>query len=104
MMRRRWMKGAHERPDGKRPHPPRMSKTEGKHQKDRGGEILCGLEGWRPSAIQKRMARPVCKGFLPRLRLISLLQRIRPRGASSGQDGDTRAPVLIKASASNAVF
>jgi hypothetical protein len=28
--------------------------------------------------------------------LISLLQRIRPRVAASGHDGDTRAPVLIK--------
>jgi len=37
-------------------------------------------------------------------RLISLLQRIRPRGASSGHDGDTRAPVLIKLPASSAVF
>ena len=32
-MIRRWMKGVVKAPDGKRPHPPRMSETEGKHQK-----------------------------------------------------------------------
>ena len=49
--------------------------------------------------LKKRMARPVCKGFDRERRKISLLpQRIRPRGGvSPGQDGDTRAPVLIKA-------
>ena len=36
--------------------------------------------------------------------MISLLQRIRPRVDDSGQDGDTRVPVLIKWSASSAVF
>ena len=30
---RRWMKGAVNAPDGKRPHSHRMGKTEGKHQK-----------------------------------------------------------------------
>jgi transposase len=54
-------------------------------------------------SFKKRMARPVRKGFL-RSRLINLLQRIRPRRCSPGQDGDTRAPVLIKPSASSAVF
>ena len=33
MMIHRWMKGALNAPDGKRPHSPRMGKTEGKHQK-----------------------------------------------------------------------
>jgi hypothetical protein len=37
-------------------------------------------------------------------RLISLLQRIRLRSKSPSQDGDTRVPVLIKLSASSAVF
>ena len=47
--------------------------------------------------FKKRMARPVCKGSCRDWRLISLLQRIRPRRTlPSGQDGDTRAPVLIK--------
>ena len=50
------------------------------------------------------MARPVCKGFCRDRRLISLLQRIRPRRSPPGQDGDTRAPVLINSSASCAVF
>jgi hypothetical protein len=51
------------------------------------------------------MARPVRKGLFRARRLISLLQRIRPRGASSGHDGDTHAPVLIKLPASDrAVF
>jgi transposase len=54
--------------------------------------------------LKKRMARPVCKGFCRDRRLISLLQRIRPRRSSPGQDGDTRAPVLIKHSASSAAF
>jgi hypothetical protein len=36
----------------------------------------------------------VCKGFCRDRRLISLLQRIRPRRSPPGQDGDTRAPVL----------
>src|SRR4029077_20924882 len=48
--------------------------------------------------------RPVCKGFDRERRKISLLQRIRPRRVSPGQDGDTRAPVLIKRSASSAAF
>src|SRR5580704_12418844 len=50
------------------------------------------------------MARPVCKGFCRDRRLISLLQRIRPRRSPPGQDGDTRAPVLTNSSASCAVF
>ena len=54
--------------------------------------------------FKKRMARPVCKGFCRDRRLISLLQRIRPRRSPPGQDGDTRAPVLINFPASNAVF
>jgi hypothetical protein len=41
------------------------------------------------------MARPVCKGFCRDRRLISLLQRIRPRRSPPGQDGDTRAPVIL---------
>ena len=47
---------------------------------------------------------PSAREFCRDCRLISLLQRIRPRGTASGQDGDTRAPVLIKVSASSAVF
>src|SRR5271157_5599652 len=43
-------------------------------------------------------------GFAEIAGLISLLQRIPPRGTASGQDGDARAPVLIKVSASSAVF
>jgi transposase len=54
--------------------------------------------------LKKRMARPVCKGFDRERRMISLLQRIRPRRMSPGQDGDTRASVLIKHSASSAAF
>src|SRR6476469_1869698 len=46
--------------------------------------------------FKKRMARPVCKGFDRERRMISLLQRIRPRRVPPGQDRDTRAPVLIK--------
>jgi len=46
--------------------------------------------------LKKRMARPVCKGFDREPRMISLLQRIRPRRSPPGQDGDARAPVLIK--------
>ena len=48
------------------------------------------------------MARPVCKGFCRDRRLISLLQRIRPRRSLPGQDGDTRAQVLINSSARRA--
>ena len=43
----------------------------------------------------KTYGPPVCKGFCRDRRLISLLQRIRPRRSPPGQDGDTRAPVLI---------
>ena len=39
----------------------------------------------------KNDGRPVCKGVCRDDRLISLLQRIRPRGYFSGHDGDTRA-------------
>jgi transposase len=55
-------------------------------------------------AFKKRMARPVCKRFCRDRPLISLLQRIRPRRSPPGQDGDTRAPVLINFPALNAVF
>jgi transposase len=54
--------------------------------------------------FKKRLARPVCKRFYRERRTISLLQRIRPRVRASGQEGDPRVPVLIKLSASSAVF
>ena len=54
--------------------------------------------------LKKRMARPVCKWLYRECRVISLLQRIRPRRQSPGQDGDTRALVLISLPASSAVF
>ena len=57
--------------------------------------------------VLKRMARPVCKGICRAWRLISLLQRIRYPASKvlpPGQDGDTRAPVLIKSPATDAVF
>ena len=48
---------------------------------------------------------PFARGFVEIGGWSSLHQRIRPRGASSGQDGDTHAPVLIKLPASDrAVF
>ena len=56
------------------------------------------------NCVEKRMARPVCKGVCRDRRLISLLQRIRPRRSLPGQDGDTRALVLINSSASCAAF
>jgi transposase len=53
----------------------------------------------------KTYGPPRLQGVCRDWRLISLLQRIRPRGTASGQDGDTRAPVLIKLPASDrAVF
>jgi hypothetical protein len=51
------MKGVVKAPDGKRPHPPRMSKTEGKHQKAGGREILLRHEGLAPVRYSKK-ARP----------------------------------------------
>ncbi len=55
--------------------------------------------------FKKRMARPVCKGVFRDRRLVGLLQRIRlQRNAPLGQDGDTRAPVLINFPAMNAIF
>ncbi len=48
-----WMKGVVKVPDGKRPHPPRMSETEGINLEDRGREILQGMKGWRPSALPR---------------------------------------------------
>ncbi len=47
---------------------------------------------------------PSASDFYRVRHMISLLQRIRPRVDDSGQDGDTRVPVLIKWSASSAVF
>jgi transposase len=58
----------------------------------------------RGLTLKKRMARPVCKRICRDRRLIGLLQRIRPGRQPPGQDGDTRAPVLIKTAATNAVF
>ena len=46
---------------------------------------------------------PSARGFVE-IAVISLLQRIRPRRRPLGQDGDTRALVLIKLPASSAVF
>ena len=51
-----------------------------------------------------RESRPRLQGVCRDRRLISLLQRIRPRRSPPGQDGDTRTPVLINSSASCAVF
>ena len=66
------------------------------------GERFSSSVLWRFFDRHDGMARPVCKGFCRDCRLISLLQRIRPRGAASGHDG---APVLIKLPASDrAVF
>ena len=44
----RWMKGALNAPDGKRPHPPRMGETEGIRLEGRGCEILLRHEGLAP--------------------------------------------------------
>ena len=55
-------------------------------------------------SFKKRMAPPRLQVILSSRPLFSLLQRIRPRVQASGQDGDTRVPVLIKLSASSAVF
>jgi transposase len=52
----------------------------------------------------KTYGPPGLQGDFSRSAVISLLQRIRPRGAASGHDGDTRALVLIKLPASSAVF
>jgi hypothetical protein len=49
------------------------------------------------------MARPVASGFRDPF-LSNLHQRIRPVGFTPGQDGDPRVSVLIKTSASNAIF
>jgi putative transposase len=63
-----------------------------------------GLRAYRGLELQKTYGPPRLQGVC-RDCLISLLQRIRPRGAASGHDGDTRAPVLIKLPASDrAVF
>src|ERR1700683_4352416 len=62
------------------------------------GEVARAVQAARvwagPADVEalKRMARPVCKGFCRDRRLISLLQRIRPRRSATGQDGDARAP------------
>src|ERR1700691_3674507 len=55
-------------------------------------------------SVENVWAAPSARGFVEIRRLISLLQRIRPRRPSPGQDGDARAPVLINSSASCAVF
>ena len=47
---------------------------------------------------------PRLQVILSRTPLFSLLQRIRPRALVPGQDGDPRVPVLIKLSASSAIF
>ena len=52
----------------------------------------------------KTYGPPRLQEVLSRARMISLLQRIRPRRLSPGQDGDTRVPVLINFAASSAIF
>ena len=57
----------------------------------------------RHSITRKRMARPVCKRVV-RGDLTGLRQRIRSRGRAPGQDGGPRTLVLIKDTASSAIF
>ena len=66
------------------------------------GERFSSSVLWR--FFDRRDIRPVCKGFDRARRVISLLQRIWLRRLPPSQDGDTRVPVLIKLSASSAVF
>ena len=54
--------------------------------------------------LKKRMARPVCKGFDRERRMTVCFNVSGLGGFPPGQDGDTRAPVLIKHSASSAAF
>ena len=64
--------------------------------------LLLDRAGWHTTS--NVWPGPVCKGFYRDRRIISLLQRIRPRMLSPGQDGDTRVLVLISLPASSAVF
>ena len=57
----------------------------------------------RIATTSKRMARPVCKGFVS-LAANQSASTYPASRAPSGQDGDTRAPVLINFPASSAVF
>ena len=54
--------------------------------------------------LKKRMARPVCNGFDRERRMTVCFNVSGLGGFPPGQDGDTRAPVLIKHSASGAAF
>jgi hypothetical protein len=87
-----------------RRHGARCDLRRGEGAPPRGAGAGGGRPHPRKPTAQKRMARPVCKGFDRERRTISLLQRIRPRRFPPGQDGDTRAPVLIKHSASSVAF
>jgi len=57
----------------------------------------------RAASGAKRMARPVGKWFCGR-GMSSLHKRIRPFGYAVGQDGDPRAPLLIRGTASKCHF
>ena len=54
--------------------------------------------------FKKRMARPVCKGVLSGSAADQSASTYPASESPPGQDGDTRAPVLINFPASNAVF
>ena len=54
--------------------------------------------------LKKRMARPVCKGLIESAERSVCFSVSGLGGVPPGQDGDTRAPVLIKPSASSAAF
>jgi transposase len=58
---------------------------------------------WKPLRILKTYGPPRLQAIL-RFGLVSLRQRIRSQDHRPGQDGDPRIPVLIKLSASNAIF
>jgi hypothetical protein len=95
MMIYRWMKGALNAPDKKRPRLAR--RTEGKKLKGRHCEILAGMKRWRPSASQRLETGSgsfQADVFLPDIGSIGLpfLHVLDPRAHGTGIPWTARFP------------
>ncbi len=84
--RHRRMKGVVKAPDGRRPHPPRMSEREGISLERQGRDTPKGMKGWRPTAglARRRIGLGEAGEFLPHIGSIGLSFPQGPRSRAHG--------------------